>query len=152
MKLNNKVMSNIFNENNINICDDQVSWQDAINLSAKPLLDEGYISEGYTKAIFKNIEKFGPYIDFGQEIAVPHARPECGVKKTGVSLLKLNNMVNLNDDKEHPIKIIITFCSVDDTSHIEILKKISSIFGDLRKIKKIKEANNKEEILEVINN
>lgn len=145
-------MSDIFNENNINICDDEISWKDAINLSAKPLLDKDYISKEYTKAIFENIEKFGPYIDFGQEIAVPHARPECGVKKTGVSLLKLNNKINLNNDEDHPIKLIITFCSVDDTSHIEILKKISSIFGDLGKIENIKEANNKEEILEIINN
>lgn len=145
-------MEKIFNKDNVNVCDDVIGWKDAIILSAKPLLDDDFIEEEYLDAIFNNIEKFGPYIDFGLEVAVPHARPEFGVKKTGVSLLRLKNKVNLQDSEEHPIKLIITFCSVDDTSHIEILKEISSIFGDSEKLEKIKEANSSEEILEIINN
>lgn len=145
-------MGKIFNKNNVKVCDDVIGWKDAIILSAKPLLDDGYIGDEYLDAIFANIEKYGPYIDFGLEVAVPHARPEFGVKKTGVSLLRLKNKVNLQDSQEHPIKLIITFCSVDDTSHIEILKEISSIFGDSERLEKIKEANSSEEILEIINN
>ena len=145
-------MGKIFNEDNVNVCDDILEWKEAIILSAKPLLDDGYIGEEYLDAIFDNIEKYGPYIDFGLEVAVPHARPEFGVKKTGVSLLRLKEKVHLQDSDDHPIKLIITFCSVDDTSHIEILKEISSIFGDSEKLEKIKGAESSEEILEIINN
>ncbi|WP_311482285.1 PTS sugar transporter subunit IIA [uncultured Anaerococcus sp.] len=145
-------MGKIFNNYNVNICDGIIGWKDAIILSAKPLLNDAYIGEEYLDAIFDNLEKYGPYIDFGLEVAVPHARPEFGVKKTGVSLLKLKNKVYLQESDDHPIKLIITFCSVDDTSHIEILKEISSIFGDGEKLGKIKEANSVEEILEIINN
>lgn len=145
-------MGKIFNKGNVNICDDTISWKDAIILSAKPLLDDAYIGEEYLDAIFANIEKYGLYIDFGLEVAVPHARPEFGVKKTGVSLLRLKNKVNLQDSNDHPIKLIITFCSVDDISHIEILKEISSIFEDVEKLEKMKEARSVEEILELINN
>lgn len=145
-------MGKIFNKDNVNVCDDILEWKEAIILSAKPLLDDGYIGEEYLDAIFANIEKYGPYIDFGLEVAVPHARPEFGVEKTGVSLLRLKEKVHLQDSNDHPIKLIITFCSVDDTSHIEILKEISSIFGDSEKLEKIKEAESSEEILEIINN
>ena len=145
-------MGKIFNKDNVNVCDDILEWKEAIILSAKPLLDDGYIGEEYLDAIFANIEKYGPYIDFGLEVAVPHARPEFGVKKTGVSLLRLKEKVNLQDSDDHPIKLIITFCSVDDTSHIEILKEISSIFGDNERLEKIKGADSSEEILEIINN
>lgn len=145
-------MEEIFNRKNVNVCDDIIGWKEAIRLSAKPLLDYGYVGEEYLDAIFSSVEKYGPYIDFGLEVAVPHARPEFGVKKTGVSLLKLKEKVNLQNSEDHPIKLIITFCSVDDTSHIEILKEISSIFGDSEKLEKIKEANSSEEILEIINN
>ena len=144
-------MENVFTNDNVKISDDILSWKEAINLSAKPLLDDDYISKDYLDAIYHNIDEFGPYIDFGFELAVPHARPEFGVKKTGVSLLKLNNSINLMDDSNHPIKIIITFCSVDNTSHIDILKKISEIFGDQNKLIRIKNANSVDEILNIIN-
>ena len=55
------------------------------------------------------------------------------------------------NDSNHPIKIIITFCSVDNTSHIDILKKISEIFGDQNKLIRIKNANSVDEILNIIN-
>ena len=144
-------MENVFTNNNVKISDDILSWKEAINLSAKPLLDHDYIGKDYLDAIYHNIDEFGPYIDFGFELAVPHARPEFGVKKTGVSLLKLNNSINLMNDSNHPIKIIITFCSVDNTSHIDILKKISEIFGDQNKLIRIKNANSVDEILNIIN-
>lgn len=144
-------MENVFTNDNVKISDDILSWKEAINLSAKPLLDDDYISKDYLDAIYHNIDEFGPYIDFGFELAVPHARPEFGVKKTGVSLLKLNNSINLMNDSNHPIKIIITFCSVDNTSHIDILKKISEIFGDQNKLIRIKNANSVDEILNIIN-
>lgn len=142
---------NVFNKSNVNISDDILSWKEAINLSAKPLFNNDCIDEEYLDAIYQNIDKFGPYIDFGFELAVPHARPEFGVKKTGVSLLKLNNTINLMNDENHPIRIIITFCSVDDTSHIDILKKISDIFGDQSNLLSIKNADSVDEILEIIN-
>lgn len=144
-------MENVFTNDNVKISDDILSWKEAINLSAKPLLDHDYIGKDYLDAIYHNIDEFGPYIDFGFELAVPHARPEFGVKKTGVSLLKLNNSINLMNDSNHPIKIIITFCSVDNTSHIDILKKISEIFGDQNKLIRIKNANSVDEILNIIN-
>lgn len=144
-------MENVFTNDNVKISDDTLSWKEAINLSAKPLLDDDYIGKDYLDAIYHNIDEFGPYIDFGFELAVPHARPEFGVKKTGVSLLKLNNSINLMNDSNHPIKIIITFCSVDNTSHIDILKKISEIFGDQNKLIRIKNANSVDEILNIIN-
>ncbi|MDU4026717.1 MULTISPECIES: PTS sugar transporter subunit IIA [Anaerococcus] len=144
-------MENVFTNENVKISDDILSWKEAINLSAKPLLDHDYIGKDYLDAIYHNIDEFGPYIDFGFELAVPHARPEFGVKKTGVSLLKLNNSINLMNDSNHPIKIIITFCSVDNTSHIDILKKISEIFGDQNKLIRIKNANSVDEILNIIN-
>lgn len=144
-------MENVFTNDNVKISDDILSWKEAINLSAKPLLDDDYIGKDYLDAIYHNIDEFGPYIDFGFELAVPHARPEFGVKRTGVSLLKLNNSINLMNDSNHPIKIIITFCSVDNTSHIDILKKISEIFGDQNKLIRIKNANSVDEILNIIN-
>lgn len=145
-------MNNIFNYDNVNISDEILKWEDAIILSAKPLMDSGYIGKDYLDAIFKNIDKFGPYFDFGFGVAVPHARPEFGVKNTGVSLLKLNHKVNLINSFAHPIELIVTFCSVDYTSHINILKEISSIFGDREKLNKIKRAMTKDKILEIINN
>lgn len=58
----------------------ELSWQEAIELAAQPLLDKHEIEERYIKAIIDKVEAFGPYIDLGLGIALPHARPEEGVK------------------------------------------------------------------------
>ena len=74
-------MSEIFSHNNVSISDNDLGWKDAVRLCAKPLLEAGYIDESYLDSIFEMAEKLGPYFDFGQGIAVPHSRPQKGVKK-----------------------------------------------------------------------
>jgi transcriptional antiterminator, BglG family len=144
-------MSKIFSHNNVSISDKDIGRKDAIRLCAKPLLDTGDIDESYLDSIFEMAEELGPYFDFGQGIAVPHSRPQDGVRNTCAALLKLNKSVLLMDNPEHPIDVIVIFASVDDESHIGILQEISDIFGEKSNIEEIKNANSVEEILKIFN-
>ena len=88
----------------IQLVDSIKDYKEAINLAATPLLNDGFISVSYIDAMLEAIEKFGPYIVLQEAFAMPHALPEDGVKKTGVSLLVVRQGVDLLG---HTIKVFL---------------------------------------------
>ena len=79
-KLSGVMLTDLLTKEKIRFTNKELSWQEAIELAAQPLLDKHEIEERYIKAIIDKVEAFGPYIDLGLGIALPHARPEEGVK------------------------------------------------------------------------
>lgn len=71
----------------ITIVSEISSWQEAVQLSAAPLLAAQAIGSEYVDAIIRSHEEIGPYYVLAPGLAMPHARPEQGVHKTGLSLL-----------------------------------------------------------------
>ena len=69
------------------------SWEDAIKTAASPLLDQGFIKAEYIDAMIDNVNKNGAYMIIVPGFAMPHARPECGAVKTGMSVLHLKEPV-----------------------------------------------------------
>jgi len=68
-------------------------WRKVIELAASPLVANGYISESYSKAVIDNTLNHGAYYVFEEGIAIPHARPECGVKRNCFSLVVLDKPI-----------------------------------------------------------
>ncbi|MGF4268854.1 PTS sugar transporter subunit IIA, partial [Klebsiella pneumoniae] len=56
-------------------------WQRVIKLAARPLEAKGFISTEYSQAVIDNTLNHGAYYVFDEGIAIPHARPECGVRR-----------------------------------------------------------------------
>lgn len=130
--------------------DKDVTWQEAIRLSSDLLISKKYIEESYVKAIIDNVHKYGAFIDLGQGIAIPHARPEDGVNQLGMSLLKLKEPVYLLDDPNHAVDIIITLAAIDNQTHLKALSQLTKILSDSEKLGRLKKATTKEEILDLI--
>lgn len=128
---------------------DSLSWEDAIRLSAKPLLETNKISEEYVEAIIKNVKDNGPYINIGTEIALAHARPDQGVKKLGMSLLLLDHDIDLVDSN-HKVRLIIVLAAIDSTSHLKALSELAQILGNKDDVKKIMNAKKADEIEDLI--
>lgn len=126
-----------------------LSWQDAIKLSAQPLIEAHKISPKYVEAIISNVNENGPYINIGPEIALAHARPDQGVKKLGMSLLLLDHDINLVDDK-HKIKLIIVLAAADATSHLKALSELAQILGNKDDVNLIMKAKKSSEIEDLI--
>lgn len=145
-------MSNIFTEETIQITYKKLGWKDAIRMCSQPLLDNGSITDGYIESMIKVAEEMGPFFDFGKNVAVPHSRPENGVNRKGVSILKVENQVNLLDLEEHPISIFIVLAAEDNNSHLSILSSLSETLIDDEKVEALKNSKTKEEILNIFNN
>ncbi|MDX5630257.1 MULTISPECIES: PTS sugar transporter subunit IIA [unclassified Brenneria] len=92
------------------------SWTDMIEKAAQPLIEGGYVTPQYATAIINNTLEYGAYYVFDEGIAIPHARPECGVLKNCFSMVTLRDPVSINGSE--PVDIIIMFGGVNSDEHI----------------------------------
>ncbi|WP_347862311.1 BglG family transcription antiterminator [Salimicrobium sp. PL1-032A] len=83
---------------------DSVSgWEEAIRVASEPLLKKETIQPGYVDAMIESVHELGPYIVIAPDIAIPHARPEEGVNRLGMSFLRLKEPVAFSEkEKHHP--------------------------------------------------
>lgn len=75
----------------IQIYDSVHSVEDAIRIASKPLVNENYITKDYVQKMVGLYDPLYPYTVISPEVAIPHASPRDGVKKVGISFLKLEN-------------------------------------------------------------
>ncbi|WP_340081941.1 BglG family transcription antiterminator [Terribacillus sp. FSL K6-0262] len=99
------------------------SWEEAVRSCAGILLDKGIIEPRYIDAMIKSCEK-DPYIVIGPGIAIPHASPEDGVFRTGMSLLKIKNGVQYLG---HRIHILVVIAAKDKKEHIHALMQLMKL-------------------------
>ncbi|EMM4083226.1 PTS sugar transporter subunit IIA [Shigella flexneri] len=126
------------------------SWQQALDICGRPLLDAGLITKDYLTAIKKQHEELGPYYVLAPGLAMPHARPEEGAKGLGLSLLKLEKGVSFNAKEFDPVDIIILLAAPDNHSHIEMISVLAELFSSEKDLRALHQANTLEEIKEII--
>lgn len=149
------MLEELLTEEYIQIYDNQeneLSWKESIQLSCKPLIENGIIEERYIQAIFDKLAEFGAFIDLGQGVAIPHARPDEGVLELGISLLKLSKPVSLLGDEAHKIDLFITLAAIDNETHLKALSQLTQILSDSEKLERLKSASAKAEIFEILKN
>ncbi|WP_270483025.1 PTS sugar transporter subunit IIA [Lactobacillus crispatus] len=134
-------MSMIFNDQNIQIREQVSSWQEALKIASKPLLDSHKITNTYVKNMAKSVKENGPYMVLTDYFALMHARPGEGVNQIGMSLLVLKHPVDLEGK---PVKIFLVMAALDNTSHLNALKRIMNILMNNKSFNTILNGNKKE--------
>lgn len=126
------------------------NWEEAIAIAARPLLNNGVIDDTYVEAMIESVEKNGPYIVLKDYFALPHAQAGKGVNKVGMSLLTLEESVDL---KGNEVKVFLVLAAVDASAHLGALSQVSELLmddekfeivlkGDLEKIRQLIEEGN----------
>lgn len=134
--------------NNINFLDEVPTWEESIIEAAKPLFEKGFITSEYIQAMIDNVKKNGSYIVIVPGIAMPHAKNEGGVIKTGVSFLKLKNPVLYPEEKA--VNILFVLAAQDSEGHLDLISDLSSMLIDEDIMSKFRNAESEEEIIELI--
>lgn len=129
----------------------KLDWKEAIKLAAQPLLDQGKITDHYPQAMIEKVEEFGPFINLGKGIAIPHARPEDGVVDVGMSMLVLEQPIYLLDDPKQEIHLLICIAAVDNETHLKALSQLTTILRDNEHVKVLLASRNYQEIKKIIN-
>ncbi len=133
------------------ISDEELSWEEAIALASKPLLDQGFIEEQYITAMIDKVNEIGPYIVLAPMVAIPHARPEDGANKLAIGILKTTERVRFDfNESDKDVKLIFVLSAVDNSSHLYALQQLSHLLEDQENIDKIISMENLDEILAFI--
>lgn len=144
------MITNWLPEENIQIVDHVNDWKQAIRLSAEPLLAQGSITEEYIDSIFKSHEELGPYYILAPGLAMPHARPEQGALKNGLSLLHITQGISFDAEENDPIYVVIMLCALSGDEHIRLITELAELLSDDECLAKLLKASTREEIQEII--
>ncbi|MCS3407822.1 PTS sugar transporter subunit IIA [Serratia sp. AKBS12] len=134
----------------IQLCQRLDDWQQAVTLSAQPLLQRGIITADYLTAIFSQYQALGPYFVLAPGIAMPHARPEEGAQALGLSLLKVHQGVHFHSADNDPVFIVVMLSAPDGNSHIELISQLAELFSDSQAMNELFNATNRQQIEDVI--
>ena len=123
------------------------SKEEAIERAGKMLVKEGYVNNNYIAAMQEREKIVSTYIGMG--IAIPHGVGEAKkeVKESGIVVLQYPDGVVFGDDLAY---LVIGIAGVGD-DHLEILSNIATSLEDETLVDKLKNTNNKIEILQTFN-
>lgn len=125
------------------------SWQEALDTGAAPLLKKGIIEPSYVEAIKKSHAAM-PYMVIAPRIMLAHARPECGAKAIGISLLTLKEPIPFGSELNDPVKLVITFATPDDKSHLKLLEALTEFLMDEERLQKFLDIKTAEEAMKLL--
>jgi mannitol operon transcriptional antiterminator len=131
------MLKDILTDSSIMIKEKVSTWQESIELVAKPLIKANVIEKRYVKAMIHSVEEYGPYIVIGKHLALAHARPEDGVNKLGISVATIDTPINFGHSDMDPVKIIFCLAAVDAYSHLNIMKELIELINDEPKLNQL---------------
>ncbi|MBU5363142.1 PTS sugar transporter subunit IIA [Enterococcus raffinosus] len=124
------------------------SWQEAIRLSAEPLVNNGTVEDTYVEAMIQNVLENGNYIILLPQIAMPHARPEYGSKGVGLTFLRVKEPVMFPDGE--PVKIFFTLSSDSPEGHLDLIASLGELLSDEELYQKLFDVETEAELLDLV--
>lgn len=129
------------------------NWEDALKVAAQPLVNDGKITDDYVNSMIESVHKLGPYIVIAPGLALGHARPSEAVKQSGIAIASLDTPVKFGNKDNDPVDLVIILASINNTDHLDLMKKIVSFLNDAANLKWLRSASSAEvnQIAKVIN-
>lgn len=127
------------------------SWQEAVKISTRPLVADGSVAPNYYEQIVACITKYGPYMVYEGDVAMPHSQENAeGVFKTGIGFLRLKENVDFGCDEDgerKTAKLLFTIAACDPDEHMDNITQLMQIFCNEPLLHALVEANTPEDIL-----
>ncbi len=141
----------LLKENSIEINRSVKDADEAIRQAGAILVDQGKVTSEYVEGMVTMSKLIPGYIVLAPGLAMPHARPESGAKKVGMSLITLETPVEFGNSQNDPVKVVIALAAVDSTTHIELLQEFSKVFESETIVERIAACESKEAVIEILN-
>ncbi|MCS4488010.1 PTS sugar transporter subunit IIA [Streptococcus sciuri] len=124
-------------------------WQEAVKLSVDPLIESGAVLPEYYDAIIASTKEHGPYYILTPGMAMPHARPEAGVKRDAFSLITLTEPVTFTDGKE--VSVLLTLAATSSAIHASVaIPQIIALFELDNAIDRLLACKSPEDVLALV--
>lgn len=126
------------------------TWQDAIREAGELLLQADVITPEYIDAMIRTAEELGPYIVIAKGIAMPHASPDSGVKKTALSLVRLSIPIEFGNPDNDPVQLVFGLAATDGKAHINAMRSFAELIMNKDKISQLFIAPDIDSVFEVL--
>ncbi len=147
--MSNKIKDFLKREN-VRIVEQARDWQDAIEISTRPLIEQGYITENYPKRIIQLTQQHGAYYVVAKDLALVHARPEDGVLHQQLAVTVIRRPVIFDNKEDEPVRLFITLCAQDSSSHLDMLQQLAEVMMDEERVGKCIQMTDPNELYEEI--
>lgn len=140
----------LLNERTIRLGLSAEDWRHAVRLAGQLLLETGSITPGYIDAMVKVVEEYGPYMVVAPGIALAHARPEDGVKRACMSLVRLTSPVEFGSEANDPVDLVVAFGAVDKETHLQALRELATFLGKEEAVTALRRCSNVKKAIQLI--
>lgn len=127
------------------------SWEAAVQLGGEMMVKAGLIEPSYVTAMIENHKTIGPYYIIAPGIAMPHAKPENGVLKTGYAVVTLSKPVEFGDEENDPVDVLIFAGAVNREEHNEeVVPQVAELCDSEEYVNRLREAGSTEAAVAVL--
>lgn len=148
--LGGDMFANVIDEKAIAVGADADSWQTAVELCGGLLVESGVAEESYVPAMIRTVEELGPYVVIAPGVAIPHARPEDGAVKPGMSLVILREPVEFGSEENDPVDLLFGFATTGSDAHVEIIRALAEFIGEQENLKMLRQTRTEGDALDVL--
>jgi ascorbate PTS system EIIA or EIIAB component len=122
-------------------------WKAAVRIGVDLLVAAGSVEPRYYDAIVAMTESLGPWYVLAPGLAMPHARPEEGVKLDGFALITLATPVVFGSPDNDPIDILLTLAATSaKTMNEEAIVQVVTLLDDEDRVAGIRAARTRADI------
>ncbi len=125
-------------------------WEDAIRAVGRLLVADDAVEPRFVDAMIRVAHEFGPYIVVAPGIALPHARPEDGVKRASIGMITLAEPVEFGNKENDPVSLVIALAAIDNKQHIQGLAELAAVLGDDDTVARLRAAASAGELLAIM--
>ncbi len=148
MESHRKNLLELLPKENIKVVNNVKNWQEAMEISGRILVDNGYTEWEYVESVIDMIHKHGTYMVLKKNFILGHGNYLEKVKKAGLSFLYIKEGVEFPEN--HFINCVITLCSRDKKEHTYGLLELHRVIENCDLYRKISEKNSGGEVYEEI--
>ena len=144
------LLSEITNKDLVKLQVEATNWEEAIRNSTDVLVSTGIATPSYIDGMIQTTKETGPYIVITKHVALPHARPEEGAKKIGISIATLKTPVVFGNKENDPVKYIFGLSALDNQTHLTAMSELAELLDQENFYQVLDNATEPEEIIEFI--
>ena len=140
-------LSDLLTPSKITLLKSVTTWEEAVRISAKPIVDSRQIEPRYVEAIINQGEK-DPYIVIAPNLAIPHAAPDEGVNDVAMSFLRLEEGIGFGEG--YCINLVVIIAAKDKQQHIRALMQLMKLARSEQDRTRIIQSQSVDEIYDII--
>lgn len=148
ISLKNDLVRMTIDEKNIILIDNQIPWEDSVDITFSPIIKRGSVDQSYVQRckqlFFENYNK----MLIGPNVYIPHAEPSNKLKQPDIQIAVFFEPIYNPDGS--PFHVMVGLVPSNTNIHVPFLLRLNDFFIKKDSIKKLLASKNPREVLALL--